>query len=123
MLNLNGAQRRRGIASALVLALSLASPAPGQAEDGGGLTLEESGVAALGQVADLLGDGQDLNGQGASDLSQHDGDLNQNVDLSRTQVPVNAGEVTQEQMGQALENRTPTSQGATRGQNSSPRSR
>jgi hypothetical protein len=114
------ARRRSSRAvAALVLAVGLASSPFVLAEDGGGLSLDDNAASPLGQVADLLGNGQDLNGQGASDLFQHDGDLNQAIDLNQTQVPANAGEVTPEQMEQARDDRNVNSQGTQRGQNRS----
>lgn len=113
-----------GPAGALV-ALALVAGLSGGvlAEDGGGVSVDDSSASGLGQVADLLGNGEDLNGQGASDLFQADGSLNQDVNLHQTEVSPNWGQVTPEQMGQALENRTPSSQGSSRGQGSQSRSR
>jgi hypothetical protein len=94
------------LAGALIAVVGLVTPCLGNAEDGGGMSLNDGGASLLGQVADLIGNGEDLNTQGVSDLFRHDGDLNQTVDLDQTQVPANVGEITPEQIGQASENRS-----------------
>jgi hypothetical protein len=120
-------RRREGqspwwIAGVLIAAVSLASPYPGLAEDGGGVSLDEGNASVMGQVADLLSNGVNLN-EGGSDLFQTDASPNQDVNLQQTQMPTNFGEVTPEQMGQALENRNASSQSSGRGQNAQPRGR
>ena len=115
-------QGRLRIASLLLAVLGAAIPSLGLAEDGGGVSLDEGNAAAMGQVADLLSNGADLN-EGGADLFHAEGSLNGEVNLHQTQVPANMGEVTPEQLGQALENRTPSSQGSSRGQGSQSRSR
>jgi len=115
-------QGRLRIASLLLAVLGAAIPSLGLAEDGGGVSLDEGNAAAMGQVADLLSNGADLN-EGGADLFHAEGSLNGEVNLHQTQVPANMDEVTPEQLGQALENRTSSSQGSSRGQGSQSRSR
>ncbi len=115
---------RRWRAGVLMAVISLSGPSMGLAEDGGGVSLNESLAGEQSQLVDLLANGANLHSEGVSDLFQHDGDLNQTVDLNQTQVPANAGEVTQEQMGRALENRSLSEQGTGgRGGSGSSRSR
>ncbi|MBI5854138.1 MAG: hypothetical protein HZB35_02690 [Nitrospirae bacterium] len=121
-------RRREGqslwwIAGLLIAAVSLTSPYVSLAEDGGGVSLDEGNASVMGQVADLLSNGVNLNGDGAADLFQTDASPNQDVNLQQTQMPTNFGEVTPEQMGQALENRNASSQSSGRGQNAQPRGR
>lgn len=103
---------RRWRAGLLMAVVTLSIPSIGLAEDGEGVSLNDSLAGEPGQLVDLLADGANLHADGVSDLFQHDGDLNQSVDLNQTQVPANAGEVTLGQMERALENRSLSEQRA-----------
>ena len=115
-------QSRLRVAGLLLAVLGTAVPGLGLAEDGEGVSLNEGDASVIGQVADLLSNGADLN-EGGADLFHTGESLNGEANLHQTQVSANMGEVTPEQMGQALETRMPSSQGASRGQGSQVQSR